>query len=297
MPRVCTIEDATRRARTKFEQSNPEKVFDDVCSPGQLEALCASGEIPPTLGTPQFIDVAFHLLDPCDENYITDEQIFDQLEALNQDFNARNPRRDQIPSEIAQLEGNPQITFQLAGELPAEERISRRKTVERAFGNEDMKFTDSGGLDAKDPARIMNVWVCPMGQFAGYASYPWHLCDDDMFWYDGIVLATDSFFGVNHRGSTENLGRTLSHEVGHYLGLAHVWGDPELPGSHGDDCVSDTPPQQSPNFGKTGAAGTMFMNFMDYTDDNTIVMFTKEQVRRMHLAAYLYRPELMFSSQ
>jgi hypothetical protein len=85
------------------------------------------------------------------------------------------------------------------------------------------------------------------------------------------------------------LGRSATHEIGHFLNLRHIWGD--TPDCSGSDFVVDTPNAESSNFGKpkfphvtcnNGPNGDMFMNYMDYTDDDSMFMFTPGQVSRMH---------------
>lgn len=96
-----------------------------------------------------------------------------------------------------------------------------------------------------------------------------------------------------------NLGRTTTHEVGHWLNLRHIWGDTE--DCYGTDLVSDTPNAAGPNYGKptfpqiscsNGPSGEMFMNYMDYTDDDSMFMFTPQQVVRMHAALESARPSI-----
>jgi len=136
-------------------------------------------------------------------------------------------------------------------------------------------------------------------------------------WVDGVVL------DYRHTGlstvnpSTKlkverNMGRTLTHEVGHYLDLLHLWGsiDGENGGddlSSDDDFCLDTPIQKNPNYGvpsfptlsscpgEDAFIGTMFMNYMDYPDDKVLIAFTSYQKERMHAAIDLYRPGLKTS--
>ena len=101
---------------------------------------------------------------------------------------------------------------------------------------------------------------------------------------DGIVIDYERFGTIGTVSQPYHKGRTTTHEVGHYLGLHHIWGDTIC----GDDSVSDTPEQEQANFGcnihpKPSCTnnGDMFMNFMDYVDDKSMVMFTKGQKERM----------------
>jgi len=100
-----------------------------------------------------------------------------------------------------------------------------------------------------------------------------------------------------------NLGRTSTHEIGHWLNLRHIWGDTE--DCTGTDFVDDTPNAQLPNYGKpkfphvscnNGPNGDMFMNFMDYVDDDSMMMFTAGQVVRMHATLEGPRKELLIAA-
>jgi hypothetical protein len=106
---------------------------------------------------------------------------------------------------------------------------------------------------------------------------------------DGVVLKHSVFGTLGTAGNGRyNLGRTATHEIAHWLNLEHIWGATE--DCTGDDYVEDTPKQGAANFGKpdfphiscdNGPNGDMFMNYMDYVDDEAMCMFTKGQVERM----------------
>ncbi len=103
------------------------------------------------------------------------------------------------------------------------------------------------------------------------------------------VILNTAFGTAGSAGAPFNLGRTATHEIGHFLNLRHIWGD--TPDCSGGDFVDDTPNAETPNYGKpafprvscsNGPNGDMFMNYMDYTDDDSMYMFTPGQVARMH---------------
>ena len=120
---------------------------------------------------------------------------------------------------------------------------------------------------------------------------------------DGVVV---NFYAFGQNGTAQapsNLGRTCVHEVGHWLNLIHTWGDAYC----GNDSVADTPPQTQPHYNcnvtfpdlttacntSTEPYGTMFMDYMDYSDDPCLWMFTNDQSARMLSAFYTYRSSIL----
>ncbi|WP_207493925.1 M43 family zinc metalloprotease [Aridibaculum aurantiacum] len=149
-----------------------------------------------------------------------------------------------------------------------------------------------------DPNRYINIWICPIsGGILGYATFPTSstlagLSGGETATTAGVVITSTSVGSVV-TPSTEtcseanpyNLGRTMTHEIGHFFGLRHIWGDSNC----GTDYVDDTPTHQAANYGtpahpksnSCGTAAEMFDNYMDYTDDRIMHTFTAGQVARM----------------
>jgi hypothetical protein len=207
---------------------------------------------------------------------ISDAQIQSQIDVLNKDYTATNPDFSSTPAEFAGVAANVGITFELV-------KINRKSTTKTSWGTRDaMKKTKQGGLDPTTPTTTLNMWACTIGGgILGYAQFP-----GGSLATDGVVI--DSFyFGLSSTASYPyNLGRTASHEVGHWMNLRHIWGD----ASCGDDLVSDTPVHKTSNFGVPTypyvstclpAHNEMTMNYMDYTDDRGMFMFTNGQKARM----------------
>jgi hypothetical protein len=246
------------------------------------------------------IPVVVHVLwnDP-GEN-ISDGQIASQIDVLNEDFAAVNGDRDKIPTVWAGLSQDSGIRFKLAGRDPSgtpHSGITRTKTDATAFRSDDsMKFSPAGA-DAWDPDRYLNIWVCNLTDYLGYAQFPGGPPSTD-----GVVIRHSCFGRSGTATAPFDLGRTATHEVGHWLNLRHIWGDTE--DCSGSDFVDDTPKQRLPNYDvptypsiSCGNAphGDMFVNYMDYVNDAAMHMFTAGQVVRMRTALYSIRAGLLDS--
>jgi hypothetical protein len=234
------------------------------------------------------IPVVVHVVYKAAGDNLSDPQIQSQIDILNADYNATNADRPNVPSVWSSLVGNAKINFKLAKKDPgggATSGVVRKKTNVSGFGQDDgVKSAASGGSDAWDPQRYLNIWVCELGGgLLGYAQFPGGPANTD-----GVVILNTAFGTSGIAADPFNLGRTATHEVGHFLNLRHIWGDTE--DCSGSDLVGDTPTQQLPNYGNpafphvscTNAPnGDMFMNYMDYVDDKAMFMFTSGQVARM----------------
>ncbi len=184
---------------------------------------------------------------------------------------------------------NTGIQFFLATKDPAGNEttgVTLTPTDQASFGDDDtVKSSKSGGADPWPSDRYLNLWVCSLGnQLLGYAQFPGGPSATD-----GVVILNTAFGTSGTAAAPFNLGRTATHEIGHWLNLRHIWGDTE--DCTGNDFVDDTPKAQHPNYNKptfpviscgNGPNGDMFMNYMDYVDDDSMVMFTAGQVVRMH---------------
>lgn len=233
------------------------------------------------------IPVVVHILYNHPLQNIPDEQIFSQLKILNQDFRKLNTDLLQIPEKFRALAADCQFEFQLATtDMKGQPTngIIRKATSIQVFGLDDrIKFSELGGDDAWDASSYLNIWVGNLaGGLIGYSSPLGGAVDRD-----GIVVRFNSIGNTGTARAPFNRGRTLTHEIGHWMGLFHIWGDSYC----GDDRVEDTPPQQSASTGCPSGnipsctnSGNMYMNFMDLTDDACMGMFTTGQRRRMRAA-------------
>jgi hypothetical protein len=220
---------------------------------------------------------------------ISDAQVKSQIAVLNKDFRATNADKSKVPSVWKGFVADAKLKFALAKKDPdgaATNGITRTKTTRDSFGtSNDVKMASRGGADAWPSDLYLNIWVCNLGDgLLGYAQFPGGPPATD-----GVVILYSAFGTSGAVRPPFDRGRTATHEVGHWLNLRHIWGDRNDCG--GTDFVPDTPNQQLPNTGKptfphvtcnNGPNGDMFMNYMDYVDDDTMFMFTPAQVVRMN---------------
>ena len=231
------------------------------------------------------IPVVIHVVYRTSTENISDEQIQTQLDVLNDDFRRLNSDQTNQWPQAADAE----VEFCLASVDPdgnATSGITRTSTTVNGFGTNDaVKFTSSGGIDAWPAADYLNIWVCNIGGgILGYAQFPGGNPATD-----GVVNGYQYFGTTGTATAPFNLGRTMTHEVGHYLNLRHIWGDGNC---NADDFVSDTPNSDAPNYGCASSHSScssldMVQNYMDYSDDACMNLFTQGQADRM---AALFNP-------
>jgi hypothetical protein len=203
-------------------------------------------------------------------------QIQSQIDVLNKDFNATNSDFNQVPATFSAVKANVGISFVL-------DAVYRKSTTKSSWGTNDaMKKTSTGGIAPTSPTTKLNLWVCTIGGgILGYAQFPGGSSATD-----GVVIDS-KYLGTTGRTTAPfNKGRTATHEVGHWMNLRHIWGDATC----GSDLVSDTPTHNTANYGipafphYSTCSGTpieMTMNYMDYTDDAGMYMFSNGQKNRM----------------
>jgi Pregnancy-associated plasma protein-A len=235
------------------------------------------------------VPCVFHVVWRTAAQNISDEQIDSQITVLNQDFRGANPDVAQVPEVWQDLIGDARVEFHRATEDPQgnpTNGITRTQTSKRSFSaNDAVKFAARGGVDAWPTDSYLNIWVCQLGGgLLGYAQFPGGPAATD-----GVVITYTGFGTTGTAAAPFNLGRTATHEIGHWFNLYHIWGD-DGTGCSGSDEVDDTPNQAVDNQGcpgfphitcENGPNGDMFMNYMDYTDDACMFMFTQGQVDRM----------------
>jgi hypothetical protein len=248
-----------------------------------------SGEAQRALDTLVTIPVVVHVVYRTEEQNISDAQVRSQINVLNQDFRAQNADASNVPTVWQGLVADANIRFALAStDLSGNPSsgITRTQTRRRSFGTNDaVKSKARGGASPWPTDRYLNIWVCNLdGDLLGYAQFPGGPARTD-----GVVLLYSAFGTEGAAEAPFNLGRTTTHEVGHWLNLRHIWAD--TIDCSGTDFVADTPNAQMPNYGTptwpriscgNGPNGDMFMDYMDYVDDAAMFMFTVGQATRMN---------------
>jgi hypothetical protein len=232
------------------------------------------------------IPVVVHVVYSNTTQNISDAQVNSQIDVLNEDFRKLNLDISNLPSVFSGLAADCQIQFCLAKRDPngnATTGIIRKSTTTASFSsNDNVKRNANGGDDPWNTSQYLNIWSCNLsGGLLGYAQFPGGAAATD-----GVVLLYNTVGRVGTITAPYNKGRSATHEVGHWLNLRHIWGDANC----GSDLVNDTPTQQTSNFGcptfpkvtcSNGPNGDLFMNYMDYTDDACMYMFTVGQSARM----------------
>lgn len=243
------------------------------------ESRISSDQTGKSITIPVVVHVLYHYTD---EN-ISDSVVKTQIVALNRDFKKLNADTIKIPDGFKSLATDCGIEFKLAtvdSKGRATSGIIHKYTPITKWTLDDkIKFSSEMGDDGWDPKSYLNIWVGTLDQFLGYSSVPGDPADKD-----GVVISRAAF-GTKTSGAYSK-GRTAVHEIGHWLGLKHLWGDADC----GDDGVADTPKQQTYTNGcptgiriscNNGPNGDMYMDYMDFTNDACLVMFTKGQKAKM----------------
>lgn len=274
------------------------------------------------------IPVVVHIVYEDAAENLDDSVIFNQIQRLNEDFRRLNADTVNTRNDFLTIVGDSEIEFELATVDPdgnPTTGITRTSTTVGSFlavggfPAEGVKSTADGGIDPWNQADYLNIWVCDMSLFGtpsilGYATPPNNLphwpagSSDNMS--DGVVIQYQAFGANNPNildaggGPIDVQGRTLVHEVGHYLGLRHIWGDG---GCTEEDGIDDTPnaadqANQTCNFssntctdniGTLGDLPDMVENYMDYSTEVCQNSFTLGQIDMMRSIIENYRWELV----
>lgn len=252
-------------------------------------------EVPPSVVT---IPVVVHVVYKNESERIPEQRIVQQIELLTKDFRVKNQDIAIVPEKFRSKIADTNIEFKLAVRDQNNQHsqgIVYQRTNSPSFSmiTDFVKKKSTGGDDPWNPESYLNIWVCDLVNYSGYAIPP-TLNRTISKEHDGVVI-NYQYFGVNDIQGYLSRGRTLTHEVGHWLDLKHIWGectptDPCCFSCDDDDGVPDTPVQGTCNQGpidpnnppqSCNNGGDLYVNYMDYVNDDTMVMFTERQAIRM----------------
>ncbi len=252
----------------------------------------------------QWIDfpVVFHVLYFNSTQNLPDSVLQHQLDVLNEDFNATNADIVNVPAVWQPLIGDMDITFTLATTDPQgnpSTGIERRQTTSVTFPQTNAHSFAAGGLDPWPDSNYINIWVYNLpSALLGFATFP--DANPSTLQYldmDYIMIGRND----PNNQAPYNLGRITTHEMAHFFGLQHIWGD-DGSACTGTDNIADTPNQADENYGNPGvgtiitdactptAPGVMWMNYLDFTDDAAMCFFTQGQVVALHNNINTYFP-------
>lgn len=224
------------------------------------------------------IPVVFHIIHKTDgTGNISDQRVRNQVSVLNQDYGA-------ITGSLGEKGYNTKIQFKLAG-------ITRTANNNWFNDQDERGFKQALGWDQN---RYLNVYLNSAGGYLGYAYLPQEDAGDV---YDGVVVLYETVGGRNNGFDVYDQGRTLVHEVGHYLGLLHTFeGYACFEGYTSGDLIADTHSENAEHYDcrQTSTCGTPddIHNYMNYTSDSCMYEFTPEQSNRLVCSLVNYRQQL-----
>jgi hypothetical protein len=251
------------------------------------------------------IPVVVHILWYHQIQNIPHSRVLEQIDRLNKDFRKLNSNLVNVPAAFANRVADVEFEFCLATRDPNgnwTNGVTRRQVSQTSFTYNDdnkIKSTAQGGQSIWNRNKYLNIWVVNLtGGVLGYAQPPGGTASTD-----GVVICY-RYFGSTGATPPFNQGRTTVHEIGHWFNLIHIWGD-DNGACWGSDQVGDTPNQASEFYGcpsfpqmdvcTPDSPGVMFMNYMDYVDDDCMMMFTNGQKTRMIAALNVFRSGLKTS--
>jgi len=271
------------------------------------------------------IPVVVHVLYNNETQNISDAQVQSQIDRLNGDFRRLNADANLTRDEFLPVAADTKIEFFLTQWDPEgnpTNGITRTQTSQASFwlSLTDMKSSSTSGKDAWDVNHFLNIWVCNMAipfinlpLVLGFATPP----EGAPNWPAGSVIENPAedgvvvhyeVFGPNPSLTgtlaAVNQGRTATHEVGHYLGLRHIWGDGDCTQ---DDGLNDTPSASEANqqtcdysvnscIDVTNELPDMLENYMDYSDENCMNAFTQQQANAMRFVIENFRFNLLLNT-
>jgi len=255
----------------------------------------------------QYFQVVIHVVARDGYQPVSQAQALQQLDVLNHDFAGMGDNVNKLPEEFKSLVENADMHFCLATVDPAGQPTSgitftttTKENIGTSYGFEGRKviqYDQLGGKSGWDPSRYINIWVGECLDILGSASMPGEVNFEEEI---GIIIDIRHFGTIGDAGYYNPYGRghTLTHEMGHFFGLKHIWGQGFSESCEDSDDIDDTPNEAGPYYGCPNGeqiscdVSNMYQNFMDLTDDRCLAAFTHDQVARMRSAIDLFYPNL-----
>jgi len=286
-PNKCSTVEVTEREMQKHPELQSERAKYEK----SVQEYLLNNPSAQKSGNKRIIPVVFHVIHECGPENISRAQILDQIRVMNEDFSLTNPNFSQTPSAFVPLAADCQIEFRLATK---DDLGNCTDGIVRVYSPKTNDASNDNGVKSVshwNSYKYLNIWVVKSigaldgtsGVVLGYAQFP----AGGLLSTDGVVLRHDCTGSIGTAAANGRLGRTVTHEVGHWLGLRHIWGDADC----GSDGVDTTPIALGPNYGicwndypynltscgrdSSDTSGEMFNNYMDYVDDQCMSMFTK----------------------
>ena len=259
----------------------------------------------------KYVRVVVHVVAAEEFDTLSRAQVLQQLDVLNNDFAAHGENLSKLISPFSSLVSDAGIRFCLASEDPFGQPTSGITFTRTSVNNIALQtgeggriaihYDQLGGKSGWDPSRYLNIWVGEYGDFLGSASFPETAPYPEEI---GVVIDIRHFGSIGDAGHSGLFGRghTLTHEMGHFFGLKHIWGDGVDENCTDTDDIDDTPNASGPYYGCPAGeqfsceTSNMFQNFMDLTDDRCLAAFTRQQGERMQIVLDAYYPELILES-
>lgn len=266
----------------------PTLLFILMISPGPGLSMAHREWPAATEDTLLYVPMIIHLLQPTGEEALSIEQVHSQVEVLNRDYNGLNVDLSGVDPAFEPSIANPEIRFFLAdtllnGSYPG---IYRKVVREQVLTPDNLFSSEQGGTDPINPSSCLNVWVArlPQGLLGFHAEA-------------GVGIDYRAFGTTGTASPPYHLGRTLTHELGHFLSLDHLWG---TGGCDSDDGVTDTPVQEAQvadceTTSTTCGSKDMVQNFMNLGEDACLLFFTAGQKEKMRNLLLEEKPGLLRS--
>lgn len=260
-----------------------------------VERRIAEGDYNPATEGVITIPTVVHVIYRTNQQNISTAQVQSQIRILNEDYRRQNTDAANTINQFLSVAGDLGVEFCLADRDPngnPTDGITRTQTSTVNIGLTNQYYTAAPAWNRNN---YLNMWVCELGNnLLGFAQFPGTAPANR----DGVVINWRYFGDVGTATAPYNLGRTATHEVGHWLGLRHIWGDGDC---SVDDGVADTPIAGAPNYScntsKVSCGTTdMVQNYMDYTNDGCMNIFTQGQGAVVNAVLSGTRGSLVFSN-